>query len=101
MGMCVWACVCGYVCVGMCVWVCVCGHVCVGMCVWACVCGYVCVGMCAVTRVVRELHCVNEIDVEAEELEREYGSPVAHIPMHHMGLNGEDPLCVRTSGKTP
>jgi hypothetical protein len=28
--------------VGVCVWVCVCGCVCVGVCVWVCVCGCVC-----------------------------------------------------------
>ena len=47
MGMCVWVCVYGYVCMGMCVWVCVYGYVCMGMCVWVCVYGYVCMGMCA------------------------------------------------------
>ena len=67
MGICVWACVRGYVCMcvhehvcmGVCGWVCVDGHVCmcvhgylcVGMCAWVCVYGCVCMGVCAWVRV--------------------------------------------------
>ncbi len=38
MGVFVWVCLCGCVCVGVFVWVCLCGYVCVGVFVWVCLC---------------------------------------------------------------
>jgi hypothetical protein len=45
-GVSVWVCLCGCVCVGVSVWVCLCGCVCVGVCVSVCMCVGVCVCRC-------------------------------------------------------
>ena len=47
--MCVYVCVCMYVCVRMCVYVCVCTYVCVRKCVYVCMCTYVCMYVCVRT----------------------------------------------------